>query len=219
MAYDPSLDIWESLPNPPRLPEGGRVDYIFSAGFPGAGSTPSSPCIVVVGLPMAGVIQFYDVDTKIWRQEEFYCDLFSPKDLRGKAVAVGNNLLYWYALDKQCLVGYDVTTKTWFIGYVPLHDLSSYWVDEESPPSLAHLGGGSDMFCLFWNTLIQPISISRNDKDPDACRFHCMKFRVTPSPTSLCPGDVGIIRLEPTIMSCQSYIVSGTKYFCDGLVV
>ncbi|KAI8547779.1 hypothetical protein RHMOL_Rhmol07G0222300 [Rhododendron molle] len=88
MAYDPSLDVWESLPNPPPHPEGGRVNGIFSAGFP----TPSSPCIVV-GLPVVGVIQFYDVDTKIWQQEEFICDIFYPKDLRGKEVAVGVNLL------------------------------------------------------------------------------------------------------------------------------
>lgn len=100
MAYDPSLDVWESLPNPPRLPEGGWVNDIFSAGFP----TPSRPCIVV-GLPVVGVIQFNDVDTKIWRQEEFICDIFSPKDLRGKAVAVGGNLLYWYSVGTHCLVG------------------------------------------------------------------------------------------------------------------
>lgn len=169
---------------------------------------------------VVGVIQFYDVDTKIWRQEEFICDIFSPKDLRGKAVAVGGNLLYWYAVGKQCLVGYDVTTKMWFVGYVPMHDLSNYWVSEErrvdAPPSLAHLGG--DMFCLFWISRIVPQPpVRRATFFPGYTnRIHCVKIRVTP-PT--CPGDRGIIPLEPTIMSCQSYIVHGTKAFCDELVV
>lgn len=71
----------------------------------------------------------------------------APKGLNEAPVAVDNKL-YWYAQDDECLVGYDMVTKRWFLGSLHLHDHSDY-VDRmnfmsHSPVRLAHLGGRGD---------------------------------------------------------------------------
>ncbi|CAL5321782.1 unnamed protein product [Camellia sinensis] len=68
MAYDPSLNKWESLPDPSSYPI--KVNSIFSA----AGEFPN-PCIVV-GSPGNG-LQIYQVNAKKWKKREFkICPIF-----------------------------------------------------------------------------------------------------------------------------------------------
>lgn len=222
MAYDPRLEAWECLRDPPRLPEGGLVDGISStsAMLELLGSTAPRPCIVV-GLPQQGLIQFYYADIGDWVEDEFHCcRLFHPKDLCGKPVAVGNTL-YWYVVGTNLLGGYDLRTKTWSVGHIAIHDDWDYVKDDDGykdpPPTLAHIGG--DMFCLLWVSPKVPIQIM------DISRIHCMKFRVTAgaaaaaAATNGCP-DEGIIPVEATILSCQYHFISGgSKTYCDGLVV
>ncbi|KAI8530538.1 hypothetical protein RHMOL_Rhmol11G0067500 [Rhododendron molle] len=140
MSYDPRLEAWECLLDPLRLPKGGLVDGIFStSAMVGIGSTSSTaprPCIVV-GLPQQGLIQFYYVDTGEWVEEEFRCcRFFHPKDLCGKPMAVGNSL-YWYVVGTNLLGGYDLLTKTWYVGHIAIHDDWDYVKDDngyKDPP-------------------------------------------------------------------------------------
>ncbi|KAI8007150.1 hypothetical protein LOK49_LG07G00183 [Camellia lanceoleosa] len=111
MAYDPSLNKWESLPDPLSCPV--KVDSIISV----PGEFPN-PCIVV-GLPGDG-LQIYQVNAKKWEKQEFkICPMFGPNVLTGPAL-VADNKLYWYSIDDLSLVGVR---------------------DVDTPPYLAHLGG------------------------------------------------------------------------------
>ncbi|KAF5947519.1 hypothetical protein HYC85_013476 [Camellia sinensis] len=208
MAYDPSLNTWESLPDPPSCPV--KVDSIFSA----AGEFPN-PCIVV-GSPGDG-LQIYQVNAKKWEKQEFkICPKFGPNVLTGPALAVDSKL-YWYSVHDLSLVGYDLVTSMWFVGNFPIHDHGEHFGvrDVDTPPRLAHLGG--DMFCLLWVSVLprRRMKISES-KDDYISRLHCMKLRVTTE--NFHPVN-GIIPLEVSILSCQSYLASGLKFFRGGLVV
>jgi len=170
-----------------------------------------------VGLPRQGLIQIYFVDTGKWVEEEFRCcKFFNPEDLCGKAVAVGSTL-YWYVVDRKRLGGYDLQTKTWFVGRLAIHDDWGYVADnygyKDPPPSLAHLGG--DMFCLLWVSPLVPV------ESINISRIHCMKFRVAAAVAATTNSGLegGIIPVEATILSCQYHFISGSKTYCDGLVV
>ncbi|CAL5407975.1 unnamed protein product [Camellia sinensis] len=208
MAYNQSLNTWESLPDPPSCPV--KVDSIFSA----AGEFPN-PCIVV-GSPGDG-LQIYQVNTKKWEKQEFkICPKFGPNVLTGPALAVDGKL-YWYSDHDLSLVGYDLVTSMWFVGNFPIHDHGEHFGvrDVDTPPRLAHLGG--DMFCLLWVSVLprRRMQISES-KDDYISRLHCMKLQVTAE--NFHPVN-GIIPLEVSILSCQSYLASGLKFFGGGLVV
>ncbi|KAG5542318.1 hypothetical protein RHGRI_022004 [Rhododendron griersonianum] len=220
MAYDPKLNEWESLPDP--LHKWTCSSGIFSAATEDA----SGPCIVV-GSGTEGLLQIYFVKSKTWKEIEFCVgDIFTPNELEGifegPTVAVGNKL-YWYVLAEfyswqhlkdQCLIQYDFVEKTWFRGSLQLHDHKSYLKEELSiyedsrphhfRPRLAHLGG--NLFCLFWVS-----------KLGNSSRLHCMKFQVITSNDS--QDKNGFFPLEVSILSCQSYVVSGLKRFVDSVVV
>ncbi|XP_028067032.1 uncharacterized protein LOC114269869 [Camellia sinensis] len=239
MAFDPSLNQWESLPNPaPFPPFPIMIKRIFSAAI----HVPK-PCIVV-GWPEDRVLRRYYVNTKNWVSEEFEIPktrFFGPDDLMGPALAV-DRMLYWYSArdTTACLIGYDLMRKTWFMGKFNVHDYGRSYIPEHTgpppPPSLAHLG--SDKFCLFWFSVVKchpnPTTITEEDsltKDEDededeeyveeveeeSLRIHCMKLRVTNGSRRL---RSGIFPLEICSISCQSYLVAeNATYFCDGLVV
>ncbi|KAF7139030.1 hypothetical protein RHSIM_Rhsim07G0240000 [Rhododendron simsii] len=218
MAYDPKLNAWKSLPDP--LHKWTCSSGIFSAATEDASD---GPCIVV-GSGTKGLLQIYFVESKTWKEIEFCVgDIFTPNELEvifeGPTVAVGNKL-YWYVLAEfyqefqQCLIQYDFVEKTWFRGSLQLHDHEGYLKEEFSiyedsgprhfRPRLAHLGG--DLFCLFWVSMLG-----------NSSRLHCMKFQVITSNDS--PDKKGFFPLEVSILSCQSYVVSGVKRFVDSVVV
>ncbi|CAL5407981.1 unnamed protein product [Camellia sinensis] len=208
MAYDTRQKKWESLLDPPYLPI--KIDNIFTAAreFP-------NQCFVV-GLPEDCVLQIYHVNTQQWEVQEFkICPKFGPKVLTGPALSVDSKL-YWYSVDDHCLVGYDLETKMWFMGNFPIHDHGERFgvLDVDTPPCLAHLRG--DDFCLLWVSVLQHKSMkSSESKDNFISRLHCMKLRVT---TGNLHPESGIISLEVSILSCQSYLAPGLKFFRGGLV-
>ncbi|KAH7845004.1 hypothetical protein Vadar_034097 [Vaccinium darrowii] len=221
MVYDPTTNVWESIPNPHVVPTSNFKT--FSAAVDLVNHKPR----ILLGAPFKQMLQIYHADTKTWEQQEFViCDrrILHPQDLADQAPLAVDNKLYWYAVDTHCLVGYDLDAKMWFQGYLPMHDHDGYLKDDEhphrghdSPPCLGHVGGGEN-FCLLWVSLLPPTSPALPPiPDNYKSRIHCMKFRVTtggnPSP------DSAVFPLEISILSCQSYLVSGAKEFVDGLVV
>lgn len=209
MAYDPSVNAWESLPDPPQIPH--TVDRIFSA----AGEVPIP--FIVVGSPEDRALLIYHVNTKKWERRVFeICPKFSPYMFRGPALAV-NGKLYWYSVHGLCLAGYDLITNIWFEGNIPIHDCGEDFgvLENDTPPRLAHIGG--DEFCLLWVSVLlhHPMTISES-KDDCISRLHCMKIQVT---TGNLDSDSKIFPLEVSILSCQSYLVPGLKFFRGGLVV
>ncbi|KAH7843892.1 hypothetical protein Vadar_021926 [Vaccinium darrowii] len=213
MAYDPTSDVWESLPDPPVVPED---DYAtFSAVVDFVNDKPR----IVLGSPLKNMLQIYDVDTRDWEQQDFVIGYNRIQDLVHQAAPLAvDNKLYWYAVDIHCLVGYDLDTKMWFQGYLPMHDHDAYVYSDHGafPPCLGHLGGG-DNFCLLWVSLLTPRSPGVPELADCNSRIHCMKFRVTTiGKPSL---DGASIPLEISVLSCQSYLVSGPRKFMDGLVV
>ncbi|CAL5338182.1 unnamed protein product [Camellia sinensis] len=237
LAFDPTLNQWESLPNPcptPPFPYG--IYSIFSVAI----QVPK-PCILV-GWPKESVLRRYDVDNKIWVSEEFEIPktrFFGPDDLMGHALAVDSKL-YWYSAlhTRSRLIGYDLAKKIWFMGKLKLHDYGQFYVPEDTgpppPPSFAHLGG--EKFCLFWFSVVHPKPTTLTDEEEessgeeevkvevvprplneDSLRIHCLKFRVNDGSR---PPKSGIFPLEISSISCQSYLVAEySTYFCNGLVV
>ncbi|GMP81598.1 hypothetical protein CsSME_00036250 [Camellia sinensis var. sinensis] len=135
---------------------------------------------------------------------------------RGPALAV-NGKLYWYSVHGLGLVGYDLITNIWFEGNIPIHDCGKDFgvLENDTPPRLAHISG--DEFCLLWVSVLlhHPMTISES-KDDCISRLHCMKVQVT---TGNLDSDSKIFPLEVSILSCQSYLVPGLKFFRGGLVV
>ncbi|CAL5405381.1 unnamed protein product [Camellia sinensis] len=208
VAYDTRQHKWESLLDPPYRPI--KTDNIFTAAreFP-------NQCFVV-GLPEDCLLQIYHVNAQQWEIQEFkICPKFGPKVLTGPALSVDSKL-YWYSVDDHCLVGYDLVTKMWFVGNFPIHDHGEHFgvLDVDTPPRLAHLGG--DNFCLLWVSVLQHKSMNSSEsKDNCISRLHCMKLQVT---TGNIHPESGIISLEVSILSCQSHLASGLKFFRGGLV-
>ncbi|KAI8571031.1 hypothetical protein RHMOL_Rhmol01G0085200 [Rhododendron molle] len=238
IAYDPSVEKWEPLPDPPHLP---RHHPMFTAAIDGGGQW--GPCIVV---PCDRLLQIYCVDKKCWDLKRFDWDpifgfplggFVSPNCNAGIAVAVETKL-YWYMAYEQCLVGYDLETEQWFQGHLPMHDHGDYlpgpldsFCDRHSPPSLAHLGcdGVANKFCLSWVSHLPPCpkteeEIEEEDdclkeEDDDDCisRLHCLKVRVVIGDNAT--PQTGIVHLEVSIITCQSYSVDGTKLFRGAMLV
>ncbi|KAF7138410.1 hypothetical protein RHSIM_Rhsim07G0240100 [Rhododendron simsii] len=213
MAYDPNLNEWESVIDPPHL---WRPPYFVAA----MGDGSPEPRIVV-GSSQKRLLQFYFVRTNIWDEIEFDG---APKGLNEAPVAVDNRL-YWYVQDDDCLVGYDIVTKMWFLGSLHLHDHSDY-VDPMKPLShfpvrLAHLGGRGDQvfFCLFWVSRFLPRTRTMVPAKLEdlLTRLHCMKFQV--SINSNLSTNQGNVPLDVSIHSCQSYLVPGARTFMDALVL
>lgn len=219
MAYDPNLDEWESVIDPPYP---CRPPFFVAA----MGDGSPEPRIVVGSSQnhLLTLLQVYYVGTNIWEEMEFDG---APKGLNEAPVAVDNRL-YWYAQDDECLVGYDIVTKMWFLGSLHLHDHSDY-VDPINPMShfpvrLAHLGGRGDQvfFCLFWVSRFLPRTRTVDHMVPPKredliTRLHCMKFRV--SINSNLSTNQGNVPLDVSIHSCQSYLVPGERTFMDALVL
>lgn len=206
MAYDPSLDKWESLPDPPCRPA-AMNHYVFSAAVAALG-------ILVVGCPSKGLLQFYRPDTMVWEVDDKF-DMRSrifPRDyLWGPTLAV-NTMLYWYDVKSARLGAYDLVTKMWFVASLPMHDRRDYRDPSAAhhPPKLAYLGA-QGKFCLFW------VSSDACTHDDCVSRLHCMKFKLVNTTGTLCP-ESGFTPLEVSSLSCQSYLVSGVKNFCGALV-
>ncbi|KAG5564689.1 hypothetical protein RHGRI_000767 [Rhododendron griersonianum] len=104
MAYDPSVEKWEPLPDPPHRP---RYHPMFTTAIDGGGQW--GPCIVV---PWDCLLQIYHVYAKCWELRRFDCDhifgfpldkFVTANSSAGVAVAVETKL-YWYMAYKQCLV-------------------------------------------------------------------------------------------------------------------
>ncbi|KAI8571024.1 hypothetical protein RHMOL_Rhmol01G0084600 [Rhododendron molle] len=235
-AYDPSVEKWEPLPDPPHLP---RYHPMFTAAIDGGGQL--GPCIVV---PCDRLLQIYSVDKKCWDLKRFDWDhifgfplggFVSPNSNAGIAVAVKTKL-YWYMAYEQCLVGYDLETEQWFQGHLPMHNHEDYlpgpldsFCDRHSPPSLAHLGcdGAANKFCLSWVSHLPPCPKTEEEiEEEDDClkeeddwisRLHCLKVRVVIGDNAT--PQTGIVHLEVSIISCQSYSVDGTKLFRGAMLV
>ncbi|CAL5444417.1 unnamed protein product [Camellia sinensis] len=153
----------------------------------------------MVGLPEDRVLLNYHVNTKKWERGEFeICPKFSPYMFRGPALAVDSKL-YWYS------------------GNIHIHDCGEDFgvMEDDTPPHLAHISGNK--FCLLWVFVLLhgPMKIPESTDDCIS-RLHCMKLQVTIG--NLDP-DSKIFPLEVSILSCQSYLVPGLKFFRDGLVV
>ncbi|GMQ09687.1 hypothetical protein CsSME_00052971 [Camellia sinensis var. sinensis] len=88
-------------------------------------------------------------------------------------------------------------------------------MEDDTPPRLAHISGNK--FCLLWVSVL-PHGPMKTPESIDDCisRIHCMKLQVTIGNLDL---DSKIFPLEVSILSCQSYLVPGLKFFRDGLVV
>nr|POE77298.1 hypothetical protein CFP56_45200 [Quercus suber] len=205
MAYDLSLDRWDSLVDPPCRPK--NTCNIFSVAI----EVPT-PTIVVGSTLQSCPLQIYDVHTKCWRQQEFINKDGFYLFPRGQPVAVDSKF-YWYEFNYQCLVAFDVITNEWSLAYVPIHDSDECLLDGEidSPPRLAHLAG--DDFCLFWGSPFQhydPVT----PLESITSRLHCLKFRIS----KLYPKQGSTFCLDTSILSCQSYVVPGVKLFFDGFV-
>ena len=141
MAYDLSLDRWDSLVDPLDRPENSY--HIFSVAI----KVPTST--IVVGSTLQSCpLQIYDVHTKCWRLHEFINKDGFYLFRWGQPVAIDSKF-YWYEFNYQCLVAFDVVTNEWSLAYVPIHDSHECLLDGEidSPLRLAHLAG--DDFCLF----------------------------------------------------------------------
>ncbi|CAL5331687.1 unnamed protein product [Camellia sinensis] len=249
MAFDPSLNQWESLPNPAPIPPFPiTITRIFSAAI----HVPK-PCIVV-GWPEDRVLRRYDVNTKNWVSEGFEIPktrFFGPDDLMGPAL-VGDSMLCWYSAryTTASLIRYDLMRKTWFMGKFNVHDYGRSYIPEHTgpppPSSLAHLG--SDKFCLFWFSVVMchpnPTTITvedslTEDEDEDMEEEEdveeeedeeYMEEVENESPRIHCMklqvtngsrrSRSGIFPLEICSISCQSYLVAeSATYFCDGSVV
>ncbi|XP_058184783.1 uncharacterized protein LOC131302258 isoform X1 [Rhododendron vialii] len=218
MAYDPGVGKWEPLPDPPCRPK-DRDCPTFTAALDGG---QWGPGIVVA---WNGLLQIYHVNARSWGIQPFDCDhVFSrprnaarPKNKGRRAVAV-ENMLYWYVVKEQCLVGYDLVTENWFRGHLPMHNHHDYilW-DNHSPPSLVHLGrdGVDYEFCLSWVSRLPP----RPKMEKEACisRLHCLKVCVFI--TNKIIRKTGIYHLEVSIITCQSYLVDGMKTFRGAMLV
>ncbi|XP_030940387.1 uncharacterized protein LOC115965333 [Quercus lobata] len=103
MAYDLSLDRWDSLVDPPRRPE--NTYNIFSVAI----EVPT-PTIVVGSTLQSCPLQIYDVHTKCWRLHEFINKDGFYLFPRGQPVAVDSKF-YWYEFNYQCLAAFDVVTN------------------------------------------------------------------------------------------------------------
>lgn len=196
-----------------------NVDSIFSA----AGHFPD-PCIVV-GSAVDGSLGIYHENTKeweyrhhreLWASDQF---MFDRNAVTGPALAVDSKL-YWYSVEDRLLVAYDLMTRLWFLGDLPIHDHGEQFgvQDYDTPPRLAHLGGHK--FCLMWVSVL-PVRYRDNPEFPKSkadciSRLHCMTLQVNAG--LRCQWN-SAIPLMVFILSCQSYSASGLKSFCGGLVV
>ncbi|GMP43544.1 hypothetical protein CsSME_00012863 [Camellia sinensis var. sinensis] len=218
MAFDLSLNQWESLSNPTPIPPFPiTITRIFSTAI----HVPK-PCIVV-GWPKDRVLRIYDVNTKNWVSEGFEIPktrFFGPDDLMGPALAV-DSMLYWYSAQHTtaCLIGYDLMRKTWFMGKFNVHDYGRSYILEHTglPPR--------DKFCLFWffvvmshpnpTTITEEDSLTKEEEEDmeeedveevenESLRIHCMKLQVTNGSRR---SRSGIFPLEIYSISCQSYLV------------
>lgn len=206
MAYDPSLDKWESLPDPPYRPAAMNLN-VFSAAVAALG-------LLVVGCPSKGLLQLYRTDTMVWELDDKF-DMRSrifPRDLLWGPTLAVNTMLYWYGIKSARLGAYDLVTKTWFVASLPIHDHHDYWDFSAAhyPPKLAYLGA-QDKFCLFW------VSSDQCPHEDCVSRLHCLKFQLVNTTNNLCP-ESGFTPLEVSSLSCQSYLVSGVKDFSGALV-
>ncbi|CAL5361824.1 unnamed protein product [Camellia sinensis] len=171
--------------------------YDPSSIFSAAGEVPNP--FIMVGLPEDHVLLIYHVNTKKWERGEFeICPKFSPYMFGGPALAVDSKL-YWYS------------------GNIPINDCGEDFrvMEDDTPPRLAHISGNK--FCLLWVSVL-PHGPMKTPESIDDCisRIHCMKLQVTIGNLDL---DSKIFPLEVSILSCQSYLVPGLKFFRDGLVV
>ncbi|KAG5564873.1 hypothetical protein RHGRI_000913 [Rhododendron griersonianum] len=99
MAYDPGVENWEPLPDPPHRP-------VFYPMFTAAVDGQWGPCIVV---PWNRLLQIYHVDAKCWELRVFDCDhifgfpldgLMHENKCAGRAVAVEDKL-YWLTTKEE----------------------------------------------------------------------------------------------------------------------
>lgn len=191
VAYDPSLNQWESLPGPSNCP----IHMFFSVAI----EVPSPT--IIVGSTL-GHLQVYDVASKTWKLQKFENtdNEFIPFP-KNQPVVVGSKF-YWYEHCKHRLVGYDWLTKEWYLADVHnMHDCDESL--EEEDLCLGHIGG--DNFCLFWKSLT----------GSDTFRIHCLKFQVA----KYRPIVGSTYCLAASIFTpCQSYVFSGLKSFLNGLV-
>ena len=190
VAYDPSLNQWESLPGPSDRP----IHIFFSVAI----EVPSPTIIVGSNY---GHLQVYDVASKTWKLQKFENtdNEFNPFP-SNQPVVVGSKF-YWYEYWEHRLVGYDWLTKEWYLADVHnMHDCGERF---EEDLCLAHIAG--DNFCLFWKSL----------PGSDTFRIHCLKFQVA----KYQPIVGSTYCLAASIFTpCQSYVFSGLKCFINGLV-
>ncbi|KAJ4844529.1 hypothetical protein Tsubulata_026052 [Turnera subulata] len=162
-VYDPTSNIWEALPPPPKIPEPG---YEFLSARLEDDNDREKGSIIVLSVRDELLLQ-YNVANRSWNMSKLQrwsggpaCRMGDPS---GPALAVGR-MVYWFSCRSGHLYGVHLDTHKLYESELVM-DVPSNWVQR---PLLGHLGGHK-FFLLHGSFYESPKA---------GVMMHCVKFSV-----------------------------------------
>ncbi|KAJ4826451.1 hypothetical protein Tsubulata_023859 [Turnera subulata] len=202
--YDPTSNIWEALPPPPKVPEKPRFGWVGECRFFWAGLEDDNDgekgCIIVFS-PQEELLLQYNVANKSWNMSKLERrsgdkPLGRIENPGGPAVAVGR-MVYWFCGRTGCLYGFHIDTHILYASELVI-DVPRDWSER---PMLGHLGGHK--FFLLHESLYQRSKAGQ--------LMHCLKFSV-----DLVEARN---RINVSLESSQSLVIKRPGCFSNGCVV
>ncbi|KAJ4846169.1 hypothetical protein Tsubulata_032603 [Turnera subulata] len=208
-VYDPVLDSWEPLPEPPRGPPRPEEYYCSLT----AGDSEDG---YLFFLDRSSKLLRYDVERKSWR---CYSNLPCPPEVdpsTRRTICVGH-VLYWFYRETGQLFAYDLRNQVAYSSdLVDWTFACKYFGHTIKLATLGHLGG--NRFCLLYDTdpELNPWSMmnmftyqnpepsSVPERFEDTTLLHCLKFRVR-----LVPERES---MKISLESCQGYLVKAGEF-------